>query len=130
MWLFSLIATLEKIVLEKYHALCHDDLHGFPTFGIRTAGARGDLPQEWQALLASQAATLAALVSRMQTAAAALCQRQPPAAWWQALAAEAERVLTVQAQEHVSLECALGSRRALAMDCSITPSALGARVRT
>ena len=79
-----------------------------PTFGIRTAGASGDLPKEWQALLASQAATLAALLSRMQTAAATLRQRQPPAAWWQVLAAEAERILTIQAQEHVSLERALG----------------------
>jgi len=35
-----------------------------------------DFPAEWQALLASQASTLAALLSRMQTAAATLRQRQ------------------------------------------------------
>ena len=60
------------------------------TFGLQAAGAGGGLPAEWQALLASQASTLAALVSWVQTAAVTLRQRQ-------ALAAEAERVLTAQA---------------------------------
>ena len=69
------------------------------TFGLQAAGAGGHLPEAWQALLASQASTLAALVSRMRTAAAAMRQRQPPAARWQALAAEAERVLSAQPQE-------------------------------
>ena len=65
-----------------------------PTFGLQTAAAGGDLPEEWQqALIVSQASTLAALLSRMQAAVATLRQRQPPAARLQALAVEAERVL-------------------------------------
>ena len=52
-------------------------------FGLQAAGAGGDLPEEWQALIASQASTLAALVLRMQTAAATMRQRQAPAAQWQ-----------------------------------------------
>ena len=62
------------------------------TFGLQAAGAGGGLPAEWQALLASQASTLAALVSWVQTAAVTLRPRQ-------ARAAEAERVLTAQAGE-------------------------------
>ena len=41
-------------------------------FGLQAAGAGSDLPEEWQALLASQASTLAALLSRVQTTAATL----------------------------------------------------------
>ena len=67
-------------------------------FGLQAAGAGGDLPEAWQALIASQASTLAALLSRMQTAVATMRQREAPAARLQALAAEAERVLTAQAQ--------------------------------
>ena len=70
------------------------------TFGLQAAGAGGHLPEAWQALLASQASTL---VSRMRTAAVAMRQRQPPAARWQALAAEAERVLSAQPQERRGL---------------------------
>jgi hypothetical protein len=49
---------------------------------------------------------------------------------WQALAAEAERELTAQAQGHVRLERELVELRALVMDFSTRPSALTARVRT
>ena len=48
----------------------------------------------------------------MQTAAATMRQRQ-------ALAAEAERVLTAQAQGHVRLERELGELRALVMDLAV-----------
>jgi len=41
---------------------------------MQAAVAGGDLSAEWQALLASQATTLAALVSRMQTTAALMRQ--------------------------------------------------------
>ena len=99
-------------------------------FGLQVAGAGDDFPAEWQALLASQASTLAALLSRMQTTAVTLRQRQAPAAQWQALAAEAERVLTAQAQGQGRLERELGELRALVMDVSMRPSALTARVRT
>src|SRR2546426_1072829 len=68
------------------------------TFGVQTTVAGVEFPEEWQALLASQASTLAALGPGMQTAAATLRWRQAPAVQLQALAAEAERVLTAQAQ--------------------------------
>jgi hypothetical protein len=44
-------------------------------FGVHAAGPRGDFPEEWQALMASQASTLAALLSRMQIAAATIPER-------------------------------------------------------
>jgi chromosome segregation ATPase len=100
------------------------------TYGLQVAGPGGDLPAEWQALIASQASTLAELLSRIETAAATLRQQQAPAAQLQALAAEAERVLTAQAQEQVRLERELVELRALVMDFSTSPSALAARVRT
>jgi len=40
------------------------------TFGLQAAGAGGDLPEEWQALLPDQAAVLTTLLSRMHTTAA------------------------------------------------------------
>ena len=90
-------------------------------FGVQAAGAGGDLPEEWQALLVTQASMLTALLSRMQTTAATMRRRQ-------ALAAEAERVLTAQAQEQVRLERELGELRALVMDFSTRPAALTAGV--
>ena len=101
-----------------------------PTFGLQATGASGDLPEEWQALIASQVATLVALLSRIHTTAVTLRQRQAPAAQIQALAVEAARVLTAQAQQQVSLERELVALRALVMDFSTSPSALTARVRT
>jgi hypothetical protein len=59
-----------------------------------------------------------------------LRRQQAPAAQLQALAAEAERTLTAQAQGHVGLERELEELRALVMDFSTRPSALAARVRT
>src|SRR5215475_3153342 len=100
------------------------------TFGLQVACASGDLPEEWQALIASQASALATLLTPIQTTAATLRRRQAPAAQWQALAAEAERMLTAQAQGHVSLERELVELRALVLDFSTSPAALAARVRT
>ena len=100
------------------------------TFGLQAAGAGGEIPEEWQALLASQASTLTALLSRMQTTAATMRQRQAPAAQLQALAAEAEGVLTAQVQEQVRFERELVELRALVMDLSTRPAALAAQVRT
>jgi hypothetical protein len=60
-----------------------------PPFGVQATVAGGALPEEWQALLAAQASTLAALLSRMRTAVATMRQRQAPAAQLQALAVEA-----------------------------------------
>jgi len=99
-------------------------------FGLQAAVTGGDLPEEWQALIQSQASLLAALLTQIQTTAATLRRRQAPAAQWQALAAEAERMLTAQAQGHVSLERELVELRALVMDVSTSPAALAARVRT
>jgi len=100
-----------------------------PTFGVQAAMASVELPEEWQALLAHQAAVLVALLSRMQKAAATLRRRQAPAARWQVIAAEAERVLTAQAQGHVSLERELVELRALVMDLSTRPAAMVERVQ-
>src|SRR5262249_21047152 len=101
-----------------------------PTFGLQAAVTGSDLPEEWQALIASQASLLATLLTQIQTTAATLRRRQAPAAQLQALAVEAERMLTAQAQEHVGLERELVELRALVMDFSTRPTALAARVRT
>ena len=119
-----------KIALEKCSTLCHDGRMTPEAFGLQAAVTGGDLPGEWQALIAAQAATLAELLSQIQTTAMTLRRQQVPAARWQALAAEAERMLTAQAQEHVRLERELVDLRALVMDFSPSPSALAARVRT
>jgi hypothetical protein len=74
-----------------------------PPFGLQATVAGGNLPKEWQALLAHQAAVLTALLSRMQTAVATMRQRQASATQVQALAVEAEGVLTAQAQEQVNV---------------------------
>ena len=58
--------------------------------GARAAGAGGDRPLAWQALLASQASTLVALSSRVQTAVAIKRQRQALAALVAAHRAHAE----------------------------------------
>jgi hypothetical protein len=99
-----------------------------PMFGLQAAVTGGGLPAEWQALIASQASMLATLLTQLQTTAATLRRHQAPAAQWQALAAEAERLLT--AQGHVRLERELVDLRALVMDFSTGPAALAARVRT
>jgi len=97
------------------------------TFGLQTAVAGGDLPEAWQALIASQESTLAALLSRMQTTAALMCRREAPAERLHALAAEAKRVLTAQAQ--VRLERELVELRAFVMDLSTKPAAMVERVQ-
>ena len=45
------------------------------TFGLQVADAGGDLPKEWQALIASTTSMLGALLSRMRTTAATQRQR-------------------------------------------------------
>ncbi len=47
-------------------------------FGLQAAVAGGDLSEEWQALIASQASTLAALLSWMQTTVATMRRRAGP----------------------------------------------------
>ena len=99
------------------------------TFGLQTAVAGGDLPEAWQALIASQESTLAALLSRMQTTAALMCRREAPAERLHALAAEAERVLPTQAKGQVRLERELVELRAFVMDLSTKPAAMVERVQ-
>jgi hypothetical protein len=118
-----------KIALEKCSKLCQYDRMTPEAFGLQAAVTGGNLPEEWQALIASQVSTLATLWTQIQTTAATLRRRQAPAAQWQALAAEAERMLTARAQGHVGLERELVELRALVMDVSTSPAALAARVR-
>jgi nitrate/nitrite-specific signal transduction histidine kinase len=99
-------------------------------FGLQAAVTGGDFPEEWQTLITSRASMLATLLTQIQTTAATLRRQQAPVAQWQALAAEAERILTAQVQGHVRLERELVELRALGMDFSTSPAALAARVRT
>jgi hypothetical protein len=55
-------------------------------FGLQAAVTGSNLPEEWQALIASQASLLAELVSRIETTVATLRRQQTPAAPGQALA--------------------------------------------
>jgi hypothetical protein len=82
--------NVEKIALEKWSKLCHYGPMKPELFGLRELETDCDLPEEWQALLASHASTLAVLLARGQTTAATLRRRQPPAAPLQTLAAEAD----------------------------------------
>jgi hypothetical protein len=110
-----------KFALEKCSTLCHDGRMTPEAFGLQAAVTGGDLPEEWQALIASQASLLATLLTQIQTTAATLRRHQAPTAQWQALAAEAEQLLTAQAQGHVRLEQELVDLRALVLDFSTSP---------
>jgi hypothetical protein len=66
-------------------------------FGWQEAEAGGDLPEEWQALMAHQAAVRTVLRSRMSTAVRTMRRRQAPAVRLPILTGEAERMLTAQA---------------------------------
>ena len=105
----------------------------------RTFGLSADVPEavldpEWRALVRQQARTLAGMLQRLQHAVAGVPQRtdarRHATARVHALAADAERRLTAQAQGQVRLERELVALRALVMDFSTRPSALAARVRT
>jgi hypothetical protein len=82
-----------------------------------------DLDPEWHALVSQQAYTLAAMLQRIQTAVAKAdpCTDAPRLL---ALAANAEQLLTVQAQQHVSLERELVQLRALVADVHTAPATL------
>jgi hypothetical protein len=96
-------------------------------------GLHDDVPEpaldpEWCALVRQQAHTLAVMLHRIQAAVAgAPCRTDTPRL--QALAADAERLLTAQAQEHVNLEHELRELRALVTDVSQAPAALTQRVQ-
>ena len=101
------------------------------TFGLQTAVP--DVDVEWRALVRQQACTLAGMLQRLQNAVAGVQQRtdarRHATARVQALAADAERLLTAQAQQHVCLERELGQLRALVTAMSVRPSAMTERVR-
>jgi hypothetical protein len=101
-------------------------MHANP-FGLYDDVPGTALDPEWRALVSQQAHTLAALLQRLQTAAAGL-YRRPDAHVLQALLADAERRLAAQAQEHVSLEREPVQLRALVTDVSQAPAELTQRV--
>ena len=102
------------------------------TFGLQAAVLDVDLDPEWRALVRQQARTLAGMLQRIQTAVAGVPDRtdarRQATARVHALAADAERLLTVQAQQQVSLERELVQLRALVTAMSVRPSALTERV--
>ncbi len=103
------------------------------TFGLQAAVPDVDLDPEWRALVSQQACTLAGMLQRLQTAVAGVQQRpdarRHATARVHALAADAERLLTAQAQQQGSLERELGQLRALVMDFSTRPAAMVERVQ-
>ena len=103
------------------------------TFGLQVEVPDVDLDPEWCALVRQQACTLAGMLQRLQIAVAGVPQRtdarRPATARVHTLAADAERLLTAQAQQHVSLERELVQLRALVTAMSARPAALTERVR-
>ena len=94
------------------------------TFGQYADAPEAALDPEWCALVRQQARTLAGMLQRIRTAVAGVPDRtdarRHATARVHALAADAERLLTAQAQEHVSLERELGELRAMVTD--VTPA--------
>src|ERR1700694_1803054 len=92
-------------------------------FGLQDDVPDADLDPEWRALVRQQAHTLAAMLQRIQTAVAGGSHRTDTRQL-HALAADAERLLTAQAQQHVTLERELVQLRALVTDLHTEPAAL------
>jgi chromosome segregation ATPase len=103
------------------------------TFGLSADVPEAALDPEWRALVRQQARTLAGTLQRFQTAVAGVPHRPDASrhatARVQALAADAERLLTAQAQQQVSLERELAQLRALVTALSARPAAMTERVR-
>ena len=103
------------------------------TFGLQAEVLDVDLDPEWRALVSQQAHTLAGMLQRLQHAVAGVPQRtdarRQATARVHALAADAERLLTAQAQQHVSLERELVQLRAMVTDLSPAPAEAAQRVR-
>ena len=103
------------------------------TFGLQAAVPGVDVDPEWRALVSQQACTLAGMLQRLQIAVAEVQQRpdarRHATARVQALAADAERLLTAQAQQHVSLERELVQLRTMVTDLSDVSSEAAQRVR-
>jgi hypothetical protein len=75
-------------------------------FGLHDPISEAALDPEWRALVAQQAHTLAALLRCLQASVAGA--QRADAARLQVLAADAERFLVAQAQQHARLERARG----------------------
>ena len=75
--------------------------------GLHEAVPEVDLDLEWRVLVRQQAHTLTGMLQRLQTAVAEF-HRHIDAFRLQTLAADAERFLVAQAQQHVRLERARG----------------------
>ena len=103
------------------------------TFGLQAEVPDVDLDPEWCALVSQQACTLAGMLQGLQHAVARVPQRtdarRHATARVQALAADAERLLTAQAQQHVRLERELAPLRAMVTDLSDVSSEAAQRVR-
>ena len=104
------------------------------TFGLQAEVPDVDLDPEWCALVSQQARTLAGMLQRLQHAVAGVQQQRTDArrhatARGHALAADAERLLTAQAQQQVRLERELVQLRALVTDFSARPAAMTERVQ-
>ena len=103
------------------------------TFGLYADVPEAALDPEWCALVRQQACTLAGMLQRIRTAVAGVPDRtdarRHTTRGLQALVADAERLLTAQAQQHVSLERELVQLRALVTDLSAKPAALTERVQ-
>ena len=103
------------------------------TLGLQAAVPDVALDPEWRALVSQQARTLAGMLQRFQTAVAGVHDRpdalQHKTLRLQALVTDAERLLTAQAQEQVSLERELVQLRALVTAMSARPSELTERVQ-
>jgi len=72
-------------------------------FSLQGDVSHACLALEWRTLVHQHAKTLSAMLQRIQTAVASVNQRID-ALSLQALATDAERLLTAQAQQHISLE--------------------------
>ena len=96
-------------------------------FGLQDDLPEAALDSEWRALVCQQAHTLAGMLQRVQVAVAGV-PRRTNAHRLQALAADAERLLAAQAQQHVSLERELGQLWALVTDLRQAPVELTQRV--
>src|SRR5712692_2084890 len=98
------------------------------TFGLFADVPEAALDPEWHALVSQQARTLAGMLQRLQTAVAGVPQRtdarRHTTRGLQALVADAERLLTAQAQQQVRLERELVQLRALVTDLSAKPAAM------
>ena len=103
------------------------------TLGLQVEVPDVALDSEWCALVSQQACTLAGMLQRLQNAVAGVPQRtdarRHATARVHALAADAERLLTTQAQQQVSLERELVQLRALVTDLTPASSEAAQRVR-